>query len=143
MSTVKQGDKVAVHYRGTLDDGTLFDTSEGREPLEFSVGAGMMIAGFDKGVVGMSLGEKKSIHIPCDEAYGQSNPDAIISLPRADVPADMNPEVGMAMHLSDDQGQIIPVMVVGLTDDTITLDANHALAGKDLNFDIEIVSIKS
>jgi FKBP-type peptidyl-prolyl cis-trans isomerase 2 len=138
---VKNGDTIQVHYKGTLTDGTLFDSSEGSEPLEFKVGGGMVIAGFDQGVIGMAIGEKKSIHIPCAEAYGALNDDAKITLPRSEVPEDMKPEIGMEMHLTDENGQVMPVLVIDLTDDTITLDANHPLAGEDLNFDLELVSI--
>jgi FKBP-type peptidyl-prolyl cis-trans isomerase 2 len=138
---VKNGDKIQVHYKGTLTDGTLFDSSEGSEPLEFTVGGGMVIAGFDKGVIGMAIGDKKTIHIPCLEAYGQLNDEAKITLPRSEVPEDMKPEIGMEMHLTDENGQVIPVLVIGLSDTEITLDANHPLAGEDLNFDLELVSI--
>jgi FKBP-type peptidyl-prolyl cis-trans isomerase 2 len=138
---VKNGDTIQVHYKGTLTDGTLFDSSEGGEPLEFKVGGGMVIPGFDKGVMGMAIGEKRTINIPCAEAYGQLNEEMKINMPRSEVPADMNPEIGMEMHLTDENGQVIPVLVIGLTDDTITLDANHPLAGEDLNFDLELVSI--
>jgi FKBP-type peptidyl-prolyl cis-trans isomerase 2 len=138
---VKNGDTIQVHYKGTLTDGTLFDSSEGSEPLEFKVGGGMVIPGFDQGVIGMAIGDKKTIHIPCDQAYGQLNDEAKITLPRSEVPEDMKPEIGMEMHLTDENGQVIPVLVIGLTDESITLDANHPLAGEDLNFDLELVSI--
>jgi FKBP-type peptidyl-prolyl cis-trans isomerase 2 len=137
----KAGDTVSLHYKGTLTDGTIFDSSEGREPLSFALGANQVIEGFDAAVTGMAVGEKKTIHIPVEQAYGQANPEMVIKMPRSEIPADMVPEVGMAMHLSDDAGEIIPVMVVGLDEESITLDANHPLSGQDLNFDLELVSI--
>ncbi|MBS1626399.1 MAG: peptidylprolyl isomerase [Bacteroidetes bacterium] len=142
MQQAKKGDKVKVHYHGKLTDGTTFDSSAGREPLEFEVGAGMMIAGFDKGVVGMSIGEKKTIQIPAAEAYGEANEEMIFDFPKERFPADMTPEVGMQLSMNNGQGGIIPVTIIEVKEDVVVLDANHHLAGKDLIFDIEMVAIE-
>ena len=142
MVQAKAGDKISVHYTGKLTDGTLFDSSAEREPLEFEVGSGMVIKGFDEGVTGMSVGEKKTIHIPAAEAYGAVNPEHMAVFPKAEIPADIPYEVGMQLNMHQDgSGQVMPVTVVEVTDTTITLDANHPLAGKDLIFDLELVSI--
>lgn len=141
MQKVKNGDVINIHYKGTLADGTIFDSSEGREPLKFTVGEGMVISGFDKGVLDMGIDEEKTINIPELEAYGPYNEDMIIEMPIDQVPADMNPEVGMEVHLSDPEGNIMPVVVTDLNDKTIKLDANHPLAGKDLTFELKLVSI--
>jgi FKBP-type peptidyl-prolyl cis-trans isomerase 2 len=142
MAQVKSGDKINVHYTGRLTDGTLFDSSEGREPLEFEVGSGMVIKGFDEGVTGMSVGEKKTVHIPAAEAYGDVDPNYLAVFNKAEIPSDIPYEVGMQLNMHQDgTGQVMPVSVVEVTDTTITLDANHPLAGKDLIFDLELVSI--
>ncbi len=142
MTQVKSGDKINVHYTGKLTDGTLFDSSAGREPLAFEVGSGMVIKGFDEGVTGMSVGEKKTIHIPAAEAYGDVDPNYLAVFNKAEIPSDIPYEVGMQLNMHQDgTGQVMPVTVVEVTDLTITLDANHPLAGKDLIFDLELVSI--
>jgi FKBP-type peptidyl-prolyl cis-trans isomerase 2 len=142
MVQVKSGDKINVHYTGKLTDGTLFDSSVGREPLEFEVGSGMVIKGFDEGVTGMSVGEKKTVHIPAVEAYGDMDPNYLAVFNKAEIPSDIPYEVGMQLNMHQDgSGQVMPVVVVEVTDTTITLDANHPLAGKDLIFDLELVSI--
>ena len=141
MQTVKSGDTVKVHYHGRLTDGTTFDSSEGREPLEFEVGSGMVIKGFDDGVTGMKVGDKKTINIPVDEAYGPVNEDMLVEFPRANFPPEMVPEVGMQIHMTSSDGQVIPVVITDVKDDTILLDANHQLAGHDLVFDLELVEI--
>jgi FKBP-type peptidyl-prolyl cis-trans isomerase 2 len=140
---VKKGDVVRVHYTGTLLDGTQFDSSVGRNPLEFTVGAGQMIAGFDAGVLGMAIGEKKTLQIDPENAYGLSNPEAIIEFPKDNVPAEMQLEVGMQLNLQNEYGQPVPVVVLEVKDDVIIMDANHSLAGKDLIFEVEIVEIVS
>jgi FKBP-type peptidyl-prolyl cis-trans isomerase 2 len=142
MQQVKNGDIVRVHYHGKLLDGTTFDSSEGRTPLEFEVGAGMMIPGFDSGVVGMSIGEKKTINIPAEEAYGLVQDDLLMEFPIDRFPPDMKPEVGMALNMSNEQGQQFPVVIADVKDDVVILDANHPLAGKELIFDIEMVEIE-
>ncbi len=141
MQQVKNGDVVKVHYTGKLMNGEQFDSSTGRAPLEFTVGSGQMIKGFDAAMPGMSVGEKKTINISPDDAYGQINEDAIIKFPRSNVPADMQLEPGMKLELRNENNQPFPVTVTEIADDVITLDANHMLAGKDLVFDIELIKI--
>lgn len=142
MAQAKTGDTVNVHYTGKLTDGTVFDSSEGRETLAFELGTGMVIKGFEDGITGMVVGEKKTVHIPVEEAYGPMNPDYLAVFPKAEIPADIPYEVGMQLNMHQDgSGQVMPVTVTEVTDTTITLDANHPLAGKDLIFDIELVSI--
>ncbi|MCG9899650.1 MAG: peptidylprolyl isomerase [Hydrotalea sp.] len=143
MQTVQKGDKVKVHYHGTLTDGTTFDSSAGREPLAFEVGAGMMIAGFDQGVLGMTLGEKKRIQIAPGDAYGESDPNMVIEFPKDRFPEDMVPEAGMQLNMSNGQGQQFPVVITEVKDEVVVLDANHPLAGKELIFDIEMVEIET
>ena len=141
MSTANKGDKVRVHYTGRLKDGTQFDSSAGREPLEFEVGAGMMIKGFDAAVNGMAVGQKVTVEIPAAEAYGESNPEMIIDVPRTNLPPDLNPQVGQQLGMTTPQGQQVPVKVKEVHEDKVVIDANHDLAGKDLIFDIELVEI--
>jgi peptidylprolyl isomerase len=141
MQQVKAGDVVKVHYAGRLTTGESFDSSEGRDPLEFTVGAGQMIKGFDAAMPGMTVGEKKTIQIMAEEAYGPRNEEAIIEFPAAQVPPDMKLEIGMSLTLSNAQGMPVPVVVMEVREDAVVLDANHFLAGKDLVFDIELVSI--
>ncbi len=143
MQQVKSGDTVKVHYHGRLTDGTTFDSSEGREPLQFEVGAGMVIAGFDNGVTGMGVGEKKTIHIPVHEAYGPKDENMIVEFPISNFPADLKPEVGMQLNMTNGGGQVIPVTITEIGAESVTLDANHPLAGQDLVFDIEVVDINS
>lgn len=135
------GKKVKTHYRGTLDDGTQFDSSYDRgEPIEFTCGAGQMIPGFDAAVVDMALGEKKSVHIPAKDAYGDYNEQAVQKIPAAQVPnADQLP-VGQTVYFNSPYGPM-PAKVVSVTIDEVVLDMNHELAGKDLNFDIELVEV--
>ena len=141
MKQVKEGDVVKVHYTGKLVNGEQFDSSVGREPLEFTVGAGQMIKGFDDAMPGMNLGEKKTVNIAPEDAYGPRSEEAIIEFPKENVPADMVLEPGMPLTLSNQAGQPVPVIVVEVKDDIIVLDANHFLAGQELIFDIELVEI--
>ena len=141
MQQVKNGDTVRVHYHGKLTDGTTFDSSEGRDPLEFQVGSGQVIKGFDDALVNMQIGEKKTVNIPVDQAYGQRNVDMMMEYPKSEFPDDMKPEAGMELHMSDNQGHVFPVVVTEVQEDVVVLDANHPLAGKDLTFEIELVSI--
>lgn len=141
MRQVKSGDTVKVHYHGRLTDGTTFDSSEGRSPLEFEVGAGMMIPGFDSGVLGMTVGEKKTLNIPAAEAYGDVQEDMFMEFPMDRFPPDMKPEVGMALNMSDGRGQQFPVVIAEVKEEVVILDANHPLAGQDLIFDIELMEI--
>lgn len=141
MQQVQKGDKVSVHYHGRLTDGSTFDTSEGREPLSFTAGAGQVIKGFDDAVMNMAPGEKKTVQIPVHEAYGERNEDMIMDYPKSDFPADLSPELGMELQMGDDHGNVFPVVIVNVTDDMVTLDGNHPLAGQDLVFEIELVTI--
>ena len=141
MQQVKSGDKIKVHYHGRLTNGETFDKTEGREPLEFEVGSGMVIKGFDDGVTGMAVGDKKTINIPFVEAYGPKNPDMIIDMPKDRFPKDMEIEVGMPLSMSDGQGQQFQVVVAEVQDEMVILDANHPLAGEDLIFDLELIEI--
>ena len=142
MQQVQAGDTVKVHYHGRLTDGTTFDSSEGREPLEFEVGSGMVIKGFDEGLKGMAVGEKKTIQIPVAEAYGERDPSMLMEFPIDRFPPGMKPEVGMQLAMNNGQGQQIPVVIVDVKPDSVVLDANHPLAGEDLIFDLELVEIK-
>lgn len=141
MQQVKSGDKVKVHYHGKLTSGETFDSSAGREPLEFEVGSGMVIKGFDDGVTGMIVGEKKTINIPADEAYGPVNPDMLMDFPKERFPADLQLELGMQLMMSDPSGQQFPVKVNEIKEDVIVLDGNHPLAGEELIFDLELIEI--
>jgi FKBP-type peptidyl-prolyl cis-trans isomerase 2 len=141
MQQVKDGDKVKVHYHGKLRSGETFDSSEGREPLEFTVGGGQVIKGFDEGVKGMQVGDKRTVEIEVGDAYGEKNEDMIIEFPKAQFPPDMNPEAGMQLMMNNGQGQQFPVVIREIREETVLLDANHPLAGQDLIFDIELVEI--
>lgn len=142
MSQAKEGDTVKVHYTGKLKDGSVFDSSESREPLEFTLGSGNMIPGFEQAVVGMDAGDKKTTEIPVTQAYGEKREDMIISVPRENVPGDIDPEVGQQLAIQQEGGQQVPVTVTEVTEEKVVLDANHPLAGKDLVFDIEVVEVK-
>ncbi len=141
MQQVRKGDTIQVHYHGTLADGSIFDTSSGRDPLEFEVGGGMVIEGFDNGVVGMAFGDKRTVQIPAQQAYGDKNDDMIMDFPVDRFPADLVPEIGMQLNMSNTQGEQFPVVIIDVAEDYVVLDANHPLAGKDLIFDLELVSI--
>ncbi|SIO34418.1 FKBP-type peptidyl-prolyl cis-trans isomerase [Halodesulfovibrio marinisediminis] len=140
MAQVKNGDSVKVHYTGTLEDGSVFDSSREREPLEFTLGSGMLIPGFEKAVEGMTVGDSTKVTIPADEAYGQRNDEMIIDVAKTQVPEHITPEVGMLLQL-ESEGGIMEVVITEVKDESITLDANHPLAGKDLTFEIELVEI--
>lgn len=143
MEQAKNGDLVKVHYTGKLATGEQFDSSEGREPLQFTVGGGQMIKGFDLAIPGMAIGDKKTINISPEDGYGERNPEAIIEFPKTNIPPDMLPQlqVGMQLTLTNQQGQPVPVMVADIQEEIVVLDANHFLAGKELVFDIELVAI--
>lgn len=140
MAQVKNGDSVKVHYTGTLEDGSVFDSSREREPLEFTLGSGMLIPGFEKAVEGMAVGDATKVTIPADEAYGQRNDEMIIDVAKDQVPEHITPEVGMLLQL-ESEGGVMEVVITAVKEDGITLDANHPLAGKDLTFEIELVEI--
>lgn len=139
MSKVKEGDTVKVHYTGTLKNGEVFDSSKDKEPLEFKLGEGQLIPGFEKAVVGMTVGDSASIDIPSDEAYGEEREDLIINVPKDQLPDDVTPQVGMQLQVNQGDGQPIPVRIKEVGEAELTLDANHPLAGKDLSFEIELV----
>ncbi|CUS56786.1 MULTISPECIES: FKBP-type peptidyl-prolyl cis-trans isomerase [unclassified Hyphomonas] len=141
MTQVKTGDTVHIHYTGTLNDGTTFDSSEGREPLTFEVGSGQIIPGLDSAIPGMTVGDKKTVNVACDDAYGQMNPAMRQDVPRADIPAEIPLEVGSRLQMQTQDGQVIPVTVAAVEEESVTLDANHPLAGEDLTFNIELVKI--
>lgn len=141
MTDAKSGDTVRIHYTGTLEDGATFDSSEGRDPLEFTLGTGQVIPGFDTAVTGMSVGDAKTVNIPPEEAYGAHNPDGLQSFPRANIPADIPLEVGTRLQMQTPEGQAMQVVVAEVTEDAVMLDANHPLAGKALTFAIELVEI--
>ena len=141
MTQVKTGDTVHIHYTGTLNDGTTFDSSEGSEPLTFEVGSGQIIPGLDSAIPGMTVGDKKTVNVACDDAYGQMNPAMRQDVPRADIPAEIPLEVGSRLQMQTQDGQVIPVTVAAVEEESVTLDANHPLAGEDLTFNIELVKI--
>ncbi|SLN49593.1 FKBP-type peptidyl-prolyl cis-trans isomerase [Roseisalinus antarcticus] len=143
MTQVKTGDTVRIHYTGTLDDGATFDSSQGRDPLEFEVGSGQIIPGLDKALPGMAVGETKTVAVPCADAYGEADPAARQAIPRDQIPDDVPVDPGTRLQMQTPQGQVVPVTVVEATDAEVTLDANHPLAGKDLTFAIELVDINA
>jgi len=143
LSKVKEGDTVKVHYTGKLEDGSVFDSSREREPLEFKLGEGKLIPGFEKAVVGLSEGESTTVDINSDDAYGERRDDLVIEVSKSDLPEEIDPQVGLQLQMQQrDSEQTIPVQITKIGDDFVTLDANHPLAGKDLTFDIELVEIK-
>ena len=141
MSQAASGDTVRIHYTGTLEDGTEFDTSQGRDPLEFVLGSGQVIPGFDKAVTGMSAGEQKTVTIEAADAYGDRHTELVQEVARSIIPADLEPAVGMQLQGQSDDGQVQHFVVTAVGDDTVTLDANHPLAGRALTFAIELVSV--
>jgi len=141
MTQVKSGDTVRIHYTGTLKDGSVFDSSDGRDPLEFAVGSGQIIPGLDVAIPGMEVGDKKVVEVPVDQAYGHINPGARQSVPRGDIPADIPLDLGTQLQVQTPQGQTVAVTVAEVSDEEVVLDGNHPLAGQDLTFAIELVSI--
>ena len=138
----KNGDIVEVHYTGTLENGTVFDTSVGREPLKFTLGAGQMIPGFEQAVLGMKIGELKTVTIPSDEAYGPPSDELILVINREELPMVPDPEVGQQLQVPQPDGGINRGIITNVTDTTVTIDFNHSLAGEDLTFEIELMSIQ-
>ena len=141
MSQAEKGNTVKVHYTGTLTDQTVFDSSREREPIEFTVGAGQMIAGFDSAVAGMKVGDSKTVTIPSAEAYGEKSEEALIKVEKTQLPEGMKPEIGMQLEAKQDNGQSQVLVVAEVEEEHVVLDANHPLAGKDLTFDIEMMEI--
>ena len=141
MTKAKVGDTVKIHYTGKLKDGTVFDSSREREPLQFNIGSGQVIPGFEEAVTGMTPGEKKTAQIPCDKAYGERNPSMVMVVDRKHVPAELNPEVGQRLELGSPSGELLAVTVIEVNDKNITLDANPPLSGEDLTFELELVEI--
>ena len=141
MSVAKKGDKVKVHYTGKLSDGTVFDSSRDREPLEFEIGGGQMIAGFDHAVDGMKVGESKTAKFSSKEGYGETDDEMIFTVPKDQLPPEINPEEGQQLSMQHPSGQNIPVVVTKVEENEIVIDANHPLAGKELEFEIELVEI--
>ena len=141
MTQVKTGDTVRIHYTGTLADGTQFDSSAGRDPLEFAVGSGQIIPGLDKALPGMAVGDRKQVVVPADEAYGQPNPEARQAVPRSEIPDHIPLDLGTQLQVQTPTGQTMTVVVAEVTETEVTLDANHPLAGKELTFDIELLAI--
>lgn len=139
--TAKANDKVKVHYKGTLSNGEIFDTSEGRDPLEFTLGTGQVIPGFDEGIEGMTIDESKTINIPSTNAYGDIRKELIQEVPKTHIPEEIKPEIGLQLMSSTPDGQQIPLVVTEIKDETIIVDANHPLAGKDLTFEVTLVGI--
>ena len=141
MSRAKEGDTVKIHYTGRLQDGSVFDSSNERDPLQFNIGSGQVIPGFEEAVTGMTVGEKKTALIPCAKAYGEKDASLVMVVARKHVPAEIEPEVGQRLQVGSPSGQLLAVTVVEVSDENITLDANPPLAGEDLTFDIQLVEI--
>jgi len=137
---IEAGKTVKVHYKGTLNDGTVFDSSEGHDPLEFEMGSDTVIAGFEAAVGKMKIDETKSVTIPSAEAYGEFNEDMIGLIPRTSLPEDITPEVGLILSMQSPDGEM-PVRIVEMDDENLTLDANHPLAGQDLTFELTLVEV--
>jgi peptidylprolyl isomerase len=141
MAQANSGDTVRVHYTGTFDDGQVFDSSAGRDPLEFRIGSGQLIPGFDSAVNGMSPGESKTVNIPAEEAYGPHLDEMVLEVERSQVPPELDPKVGERLEIKQQDGRSVPVTVTAITDAHVTLDGNHPLAGRALNFEIELIEI--
>ncbi len=141
MAQAKQGDKVKVHYTGKLDDGTVFDSSKEREPLEFAIGDKKVIPGFEEAVIGMDIGEKKTVKLEAEKAYGPYKKELVMVVEKKQLPQDMKPEVGQQLQIKQEKNPPIIVTITKVSDNDVTLDANHPLAGKDLTFEVELVEI--
>lgn len=141
MTQAKAGDTVSIHYTGTLADGTTFDSSDGREPLKFQMGAGQIIPGLEAALEGMAVGDEKTVTIAADDAYGQHQPEGLQEVPRSAIPDHIPLDLGTQLQVQTPQGQTLPVTVTQVTEESVTLDANHPLAGKDLTFAVKVVEI--
>lgn len=143
MNSAQNGNVVRVHYTGRLDDGSVFDSSHGREPLEFTLGGGQVISGFERAVSGMEVGETRSTNVPADEAYGPRREDLVLEIDREQIPEGVEVSVGTQLQLQQENGQAVPVTVADVGNESVTLDANHPLAGRDLSFELELVEIEA
>jgi peptidylprolyl isomerase len=141
MGEARQGDRVSVHYIGRLGDGSVFDTSKEREPLSFEVGSGQVIPGFDEAVSGMRAGERKTVTIPSESAYGPRRDELLLQVEKSAFPEEIEPEVGQRLQMSQGPGQVAIVTITDVREESVTLDANHPLAGEDLTFELELVRI--
>ncbi len=141
MSTAKQGDTVKIHYTGKLDDGTVFDSSEGRDPLSFTIGEGEVIPGFERAAEGMQVGETKEARLDVGDAYGERRDDLMLDVPREQLPEDLEVDVGTPLQLQQPDGTAVPVTVAKMDEEQVTLDANHPLAGQPLTFEIQLVGV--
>ena len=141
MAQAKEGDEVQVHYTGKLEDGTVFDTSEDGDPLSFTIGENRVIPGFEEAVTGMEPGDSKTTEVEPEQAYGEHRDDMVMEMERDQIPQDVDPEVGQQLQLRLENGQTVPVLITALGEDTVTIDANHPLAGRKLLFDIELVDV--
>ncbi|MFH1702797.1 MAG: peptidylprolyl isomerase [Nitrospirota bacterium] len=141
MSNAKDGDTVTVHYTGTLEDGTVFDSSKDRDPLQFTLGKGQLIKGFENAVLGMSIGETKTVRIPSNEAYGTRRDELILKFNKTDFPTNIEPKEGLVLNLRSPDGRTMMAEITEVSVDSVTLDANHPLAGRDLTFKIDLVEV--
>lgn len=142
MSIAKSGDVVAVNYVGSFSDGSIFDSTEGMDPFEFTLGTGETIPGFESGILGMQVGTTKTLQIPAEEAYGEYFDDLVVTVPKSDFPEDLEPEVGMELTAGDPNGEEVMLTVLEILDDAVVVDANHPMAGEDLTFEVTLVAIK-
>lgn len=141
MAQAQEGDEVQVHYTGKLEDGTVFDTSEDGEPLSFTIGENRVIPGFEEAVTGMEPGDSKTTEVEPEQAYGEHREDMVMEMERDQIPDDVDPEVGQQLQLRLENGQTVPVLITALGEDTVTIDANHPLAGRKLMFEIELIDV--
>ncbi len=141
MAEIKKGDTVRIHYTGTLSDGSVFDSSKDRDPLEFTYGEGQIIPGLELGMEGMSVGDTRVVEVPAEQAYGPVLPEARRAVPREDLPEEVPMELGTQVHAHNEEGQVMTLTIFEVTETHVVLDANHPLAGKDLSFDVELISI--
>jgi peptidylprolyl isomerase len=141
MSKAETGNTVKVHYTGRLDDDTQFDSSAGRDPLEFTLGTGQVIPGFEKAVAGMDVGDTKTVTIPADQAYGPHHDELVLVVERSQIPSHIDPQVGQQLEIHQQDGRAVAVVITQVTEEKVALDANHPLAGQDLIFDLELVEI--
>jgi len=141
MAAAKRGDTVKVHYTGKLEDGTIFDSSTDREPLQFTIGEELLIPGFEEAIIGMSPGETKTAVVSADQAYGPYREEMVLEVDRTQLPPELEPEIGQQLQMQQPDGQVVLIKIVDVSDSVVKLDANHPLAGKDLTFDIQLLEI--